>query len=166
MYSKNFQVDFVRRTQKILSDLQKHTEHEVTLLLNCLYGLMIYPLEFMSTNKPQSLHNFQAIIQKELKDYVERSEPPIGKKNPKPYSSCLRNAIAHGDFIIEKDTKDSSEIEQIIFEDRTPGKDSDGTPHPPHCIIHIPVTKLQNFAQTVANEYLRIISPPDAVQDN
>lgn len=166
MYSKNFQVDFVRRTQKILSDLQKHTEHEVTLLLNCLYGLMIYPLEFMSTNKPQSLHNFQAIIQKELKDYVERSEPPIGKKNPKPYSSCLRNAIAHGDFIIEKDAKESNEIEQIIFEDRTPGKDSEGNSHPPHCIIHIPITDLRNFAQIVANEYLRIIFPPDAVQNN
>ena len=166
MYSKNFQVDFARRPQQILSDLQKHTEHEVTLLLNCLYGLMIYPLEFMSTNKPQSLHNFQAIIQKELKDYVERSEPPIGKKNPKPYSSCLRNAIAHGDFIIEKDAKESNEIEQIIFEDRTPGKDSEGNPHPPHCIIHIPITDLRNFAQIVSNEYLRIISPPDAVQNN
>ena len=75
MYPQNFQVDFVCRTQKILSDLQKHTEYEVTLLLNCLYGLMIYPLEFMSTNKPQSLHNFQTIIQENLKDYVERSHP-------------------------------------------------------------------------------------------
>lgn len=166
MYTKNFQTDFVHRTQKILSDLPEHTEYEVTLLLNCLYGLMVYPLEFLSANKPKCLPNFQTMIQEKLKDYVTDSVPPYGKKTCKPYSSCLRNAIAHGDFSIEKDDENSTVIELIEFQDRNPGKDPEGNPHPAHCIIRISITDLQNFAQIVANEYLRIISPPDAVQNN
>lgn len=51
---KDFKKDFVLRTREIIETTDKETKYDVTLLLNCLLGLLAYPIESLSDLRSDS----------------------------------------------------------------------------------------------------------------
>lgn len=99
---KNQEYDFINRTKTIIEqyeklEIDKGDKFEVTLLLNCLVGLLILPQQNWFNSLPHDL-----VSQKEW-GIDEKHISTIKKgetKNVKDVARHLRNSIAHYNFKI------------------------------------------------------------------
>ncbi len=140
-YEKQTHVAFINRTLQLLTQYQtlirgkvpKSEQYEVTLLINCLLGLLIVPNERCFSNIP--------VLQlKDLKDwgilpeYLQDSTTQV--LNLRQLVRCLRNTTAHGGVT---PIGNGSEITALSFEDENGFKAT------------IPVGQLEHFALTLAS---------------
>lgn len=100
---KDFEVDFVKRTLKIINEYNGN--YEITMLVNCSVGLIILPKESDILNNNKYLN-----VNRDLTDIRK------GKcKDNEDFVRHLRNAIAHC-HIQQKSCRGS--ITNLIFTDR------------------------------------------------
>jgi hypothetical protein len=109
--------DFVERTKKIIEQYDSLTipekdKFEVTLLLNCLVGLLILPQQNWYDNLPSEIISQKEWgITPEHISFIKRGET----KNIKDISRHLRNSVAHYRF--KAFDNSSNKISRIKFED-------------------------------------------------
>lgn len=138
MEMKTFNVDFVQRTKQIINEYCNDScKYEVTLLINCLLGLISLPT--VNTGSDESVF-IQEYIEKlsNLKAINRQSE------EGKTFRS-LKNALSH--MYIEPRNEDGK-INKIIFKDKIPGRDCF------HTELEFTVESLREFALFVADKYL------------
>ena len=72
----NFKKDFVERTIKILGDCSRYTEHDITLLLNCLLGMVTFPIEIQKnkTNKKTKQYKIDCVNKMKELSKIEKIE--------------------------------------------------------------------------------------------
>lgn len=142
---KNFKRDFVERTIKVLNQNYNDTRYEVTLLLNCLLGMVTLPIEEKKDIKNNDIvDRFQDDCAEKLKELAIKVKSKI--KNNKLLFRNIRNSIAH--LKIETNPQ-NNEIETIELKNLNKGNKGIETLY-----ILISVKNLKIFAEYVANEYL------------
>lgn len=141
----DFRVDFVDRTIEIIDKLSDKTDYEVTLLINCLFGLIVIPTEVdyrkLNANYKEDFVNFCTM---KLNQYST-----VTRRNSKrQLARCMKNALSH--LNIETTSKDCI-ISSVIFKDKL----KDATEY--HTIIEFTVDDLKHFALDMARHYSDII---------
>lgn len=139
----DFNIDFVRRT---LYNINHHEgiKYEVTFLLNCLCGLVNLPIEIKKDDCTKEIDDFKEKCVKKLASLCSKSD--FYERQYFETFSDIRNSIAHFNIKIPKDGKKIDKIKlkaysnnKVVFR------------------ITISVENLKEFAQFVANEYLKIV---------
>ena len=138
MQMKEFDRDFVERTKWIIENVK--CPYEVTLLLNCMLGLVNLPIEQTGNNDGdeafksacvQKLDKMGVVIKKNInKDKVFRSP---------------KNAVSHLHIC---PTSMGDSIEKIILSDMLEKNAQ------PHTQLEFTVDQLREFAQFVADKHL------------
>ena len=111
--------DFIYRTKMIIEqyenlEIPKNEKFEVTLLLNCLVGLLILPQQVWYDGLPDTtLKEENWGIKEEDILFIKNGEA----KNIKNISRHLRNSVSHYRF--KAFDNESKEISHIKFEDFT-----------------------------------------------
>lgn len=136
-YNK-FENDFVKRTIKIINDLYYTYENNVTLLINCLIGLISYATEQTSPDDIQ----FKSLYISKLNELGVIQKSTDDEKTFR----TIKNALSH--MYIEPHSHER-EITHICF--------SDNPPHSKKChtIIEFKIEQLKDFALFVADEHLK-----------
>lgn len=117
---KNQEFDFVNRTKTIIEqydklELAKAEKFEVTLLLNCLVGLLILPQQNWFNNLPTDLVSQEEWgIRESDVSFMKNGET----KTVKNIARHLRNSISHYRFKAFENS--SNDISSIKFEDYDP----------------------------------------------
>ena len=139
----NFKKEFVERTMDIIDNCSHATDYEVTLLLNCLLGLVTLPIENEKNNDTNESQIFKDICVNKLDELSSSFKVKDGEE--KNIFRNIRNAIAHLNIKIEnspyKNKIDS--VTLINYKDKTITLE-----------FTIKVDKLKEFAKFVANEYI------------
>ena len=137
-----FDKQFVERTKNIVETLCKDDyEHDVSLLLNCLLGLVSLPTE---RSKYTDI-KFKATCVAKL----QSMGVIVSSTDDNKTFRTLKNAISH--MYIEP-LNDHGEIQSIIFEDR------ENRDQPAHTKLKFTVTQLKEFALFVADKHLERIA--------
>lgn len=111
---ENFQYDFVFRTRQIVQDIPADYCYDVTLLLNCLLGLMAYPIEVKKVDSMRNDNTRQFICL--CVDKARNLDTDIvPRRGEKSFFKALRNAIAHG-YITPHPS--GSKVSSITLQDR------------------------------------------------
>lgn len=137
MQMNEFDRDFVERTKWIIQNVD--CKYEVTLLLNCMLGLVNLPIEQTgNTNGDKGFKN--ACVQKleEMNVIKEKADKSRLFRSP-------RNAVSHL-HICPTSTGDS--IEKIILSDMVEKNAQ------PHTQLEFTVEQLREFALFVADKHL------------
>ena len=121
-FYKQQEFDFIDRTKKIIKQYdnlvvpKEEEKYEVTLLLNCMVGLLILPQQNWFNNLPTDLitNKSWGIDEAEIKVIKDR-ELKDEDKTVANIARHLRNSIAHYRFEAFNNSKD--EINSIKFED-------------------------------------------------
>lgn len=116
---KNQEVDFINRTKTIIEQydnfqIAEKEKYEVTLLLNCLVGLLILPQQHWFETLPTELVSKKewGIDQNHIST-IKKGET----KNVKDVARHIRNSVAHYNFkVFENKSKDISSIKFEDFE--------------------------------------------------
>jgi hypothetical protein len=111
MEQRAIEKDFVQNTLHILQNY--HGPYGVTLLVNCLLGLIVLPREkdYNHISEKESVHfNDLGIEDEDIRSWGE------GERTAARFIKCMRNSIAH--IQIESITKDG-EIESLLFTDNS-----------------------------------------------
>lgn len=150
---EKFQYDFVFRTRQIVQDIPADYCYDVTLLLNCLLGLMAYPIEvenIKETIKHKEDPNFDNV--KKFTSSCVKKARDLGtgiktERDDVKFFTALRDAIAHG-YITPHPS--DSKASKITLEDR-PYRN-------PHSDFEITFTipALKELALYIADQYLTI----------
>lgn len=156
---KDFNKDFVNRTLYILNNHYDKVEYEVTLLLNCLCGLVTLPIKIEKNEYKMKTDLFKEKCVKKLAslclstNFYER-----------PYYitfTDIRNSIAHFNFkISNKDKK----IEKIKLRAYSNVDNKIGNKLKKLKVVFsitIFVENLKEFAEFVAMEYLNCLEGKD-----
>lgn len=168
--------DFIKRTLEIIdqyeelvrSRMPEPQQFEVTLLLNCLLGLLIYPQQLAGDNAARRFDNWLT------NDYVERIGPEWGigpkvvispgyKNVTKPEKGerritleeltmrnlvrQMRNNVAHAGFEVDPSSM-TGRITVLEF------KDPEKEDRPGGFHLVIPVDRLETFVRKFANSAL------------
>ncbi|MBR1385485.1 MAG: hypothetical protein IJ568_01500 [Bacilli bacterium] len=142
---KNFKVEFVERTLKIIKDDKLKTEYEVTLLLNCLLGMITLPIETTKDEKSkQIIEDYKTNCINELK-LLAKIEI-INEQDDNAFRS-IRNSIAHLEIT---PINSNGVISSVKFKDYNDSNKK-------VLSLTIEVNNLKKFAIYVAEEYLKII---------
>lgn len=119
---KQQEFDFVDRTQKIIEQyesigLAEDEKYDVTLLINCLTGLLILPQQHWFSNLPKEIvTNEKWGISETDISFIKSGE----LKNVEEVSRHIRNSIGHYNYQIFSDEKEKlSSIEFLDFQDHT-----------------------------------------------
>jgi hypothetical protein len=148
-YKEVYEIEFITRTQKIINDYNKRKSgYKLTLLLNCLVGLIILPDQRMGFGKPP------------LWD-IEINQIPLfqtAKINPKWSSNTkhtlaqflrkLRNGIAHQHI---NPINRNNHFVGVKIWNVTPQNITD-------CEVEFNRHSLHEFANFIADQYLHHIS--------
>ena len=141
----DFRVDFVDRTIEIIDKLSEKTDYEVTLLINCLFGLIVIPTEVdyrkLNANYKEDFVNFCTMKLNQYSTVTKR-------KSRRQLARCMKNALSH--LNIDTVPKDC-EISAVIFKDKL----KDATEF--HTEIEFTVDDLKHFALDMAYHYSDII---------
>lgn len=115
---KNQELDFINRTKAIIKQydsfqIVEKEKFEVTLLLNCLVGLLILPQQHWFDSLPTVI-----VSQKEwgINPNHISSIKEGETKNIKDIARHLRNSIAHYEFVAFDNS--SNQISSIKFKDK------------------------------------------------
>lgn len=139
MEMKNFNKEFVQRTKEIVTDLcQDDFKYDVTLLLNCLLGLVSLPTE----RTARGVDIFQTDCVKKLKDMGVVMKSTSDEQTFR----TVKNALSH--MYIEP-CNEGGNIEQIILKDRI------SRTAPVHTELKFSVENLKEFALYVADKHLK-----------
>ncbi|MGN1305856.1 MAG: HEPN family nuclease, partial [Oscillospiraceae bacterium] len=136
-YTK-FEKDFVERTIKIINDLYDPYENNVTLLINCLIGLISYATE----QTPNDDEQFKKAYLLKLNKLGVIKEATDDEKTFR----TIKNALSH--MYVETHSQEH-EITQICLKDKKPNSSEY------HTIIEFKVEQLKDFALFVADEHLK-----------
>lgn len=138
MQMNEFDRDFVERTKWIIQNVD--CKYEVTLLLNCMLGLVSLPIE--KTGNSDGDKGFKnACVQKLVEMNVIKKNTSEGNK----VFRSPRNAVSHL-HICPTSTGDS--IEKIILSDMVEKNAQ------PHTQLEFTVEQLREFALFVADKHL------------
>jgi hypothetical protein len=114
MQYDDFNKDFVERTLKIMEAY--NGEYKVTLLINCLTGLLILPKEKCYANIPddpiQDLTDDWGV----KKEHIKQVRCECCGYNLKNVVRCLRNSVAHMKIKAHSEGEDN-EITMLEFKD-------------------------------------------------
>jgi hypothetical protein len=139
--------DFIDRTKKIIKQydevkLPKDEKFEVTLLLNCLVGLLILPQQNWFEDLPTSIVTQKEWgIKEEHISFIKQGET----KNVKDIAKHLRNSIAHYHFMAFENK--SHDISSIKFEDYDSQKNKTFE-------AIIPVISIRQFTERLTNTFI------------
>lgn len=140
---KNFKRDFVKRTIEILDKNYENTEYEVTLLLNCLLGMVSLPIEDKKSSKDNHVVQFENDCVQKLKQLSIKFQ---SNDSTDQLFRNIRNSICH--MHIEPSAYQGY-IENINFRNFSNGNKGKLT-----FWVIISVENLREFANYVAKEYL------------
>ncbi|KAA6321365.1 hypothetical protein EZS27_028975 [termite gut metagenome] len=122
MEYNNSQSDFITRTKEIIKQYErgqipKEEKYEITLLLNCLVGLLIIPQQKWYKELPTEIisERIWGIDPDNISAQCKSGKKQ--KKTVKNIATHLRNSIAHYSFGMCKGS--SGKIDKIKFEDFT-----------------------------------------------
>lgn len=153
MSSYNAETDFITRTKTLLeqydqnnSTRQSGDTYDVTLLLNCLIGLVIIPRERYTNKIPKIEVDGDWGIAKHIQ--VIKG----GKKTLKETVRHIRNSIAHGK--VTPISEDSESITHVEFIDCHKCNNCGGEET---FKAKIPIAELKNFSIKFADTMLAII---------
>ncbi len=95
-----FEIDFVKRTIEIWEKLSNKTEYEVTLLINCLFGLIVIPTEHNYVF--EDYEKYKEFFIKQLKQYASfwPEEPDDDR-----LVRCMKNALSHLNIVTESENR-------------------------------------------------------------
>lgn len=153
MEYKDFYFDFVTRTIEILSS--EKTEYDVTLLINCLFGLIVIPTEYKYY--PGTYKKYK---EKCLEKIIQYSLNPLEKdcEDEQDLVKCIKNSLSHLTFQVGSD---GGKITTIKFRNKKYYKKINGVScknkNGKVTEIEFTVDKLRGFALDMANYYLDII---------
>jgi len=136
---RNQDYDIVARTRKIIEQYEKlgpDERYEVTLLLNCLLGLLIIPKERYLEEIPD---NINLLTNWGIRD--EFIEKPTRKITNKDFIRHLRNAVAHYHIRV---CGEGQNIKNIWFWDSG-------------FKVNIPVSNLKKFVVSLSDYYFEIV---------
>ncbi len=142
----DFKTDFVKRTIKIWEKLSHETEYEVTLLINCLFGLIIIPTENNKIfNDDEKSKEYKKYFIGQLKQYASSWQ-----KEKKDYQlvNCMKNALSHLNIDTEPDPE-NGKIKFVKFKDKKGRKATEF-----HTEIKFAIGNLKIFARNIANYFL------------
>lgn len=140
----DFEKEFVERTKIIIeSELRGDFYYEVTLLINCLLGLVSLPTEMTARKEIEFM---EAYIKKleELGVKVDNIEKNEDKRRKQIFRT-IKNAVSH--FNMEVLNK-YGDIDRVVFRDRE-YKDQ-----PYHTELIFDVSQLKEIALFVADKHL------------
>lgn len=111
---KKFRYDFVFRTRQIVQDIPADYCYDVTLLLNCLLGLMAYPIEVKKADVDgdDNALKFTSSCVKKARDLGTDIKT---ERDDVKFFTALRDAIAHG-YITPHPS--GSKVSSITLQDR------------------------------------------------
>jgi len=145
---KQQEFDFVNRTQKIIEQydqlkLEESENFNVTLLINCLTGLLILPQQHWFTNLPKEIITIKKWgISVEDISFIKDGE----SKNPENIARHLRNSIAHYNYkIFSDEEKKLSTIEFLDFTDNTKEKST--------FKCNLKIKQLRSFVEKLSNTF-------------
>ena len=107
-FNSDFEIEFIKRTKDILNDYKG--EHDVSILLNCLLGLLIIPKEQCFKLFPETALDGSWGI-KEI-NVISHTLPSLNHKN---VITKMRNPLAHLRF---RPVPIKGKVESISFKDR------------------------------------------------
>ena len=139
MEMPRFRRDFVVRTKEILENAgNEDFEYDVTLLINCLQGLICLPIE---SNKNEKAFSEICVDKLRKLDVIEKecTDDKLYKR--------VRNEVAHMHI---DPCNENGYINKIVLRDKKPGKGREY-----HTILSFTVPQLKEFALFVADEYLK-----------
>lgn len=148
-YRNDFEVEFVKRTIDLIDLLSDSTNMEVTLLINCLYGLIVIPTE--KRYSAEKFRKYQKFCIAQINQYAKSIKlHNINNSNntDKQLVKCMKNALSHLHIEIASDL---GQIAMVKFRDK--GK----TDLEYHTELEFTVENLKNYALEIANAYLQII---------
>ncbi|MBK9123484.1 MAG: hypothetical protein IPM16_10265 [Chloroflexi bacterium] len=164
--------DFIKRTLEIIDQYEKlaravpppENQYEVTLLLNCLLGLLVYPQQLAGDNHESRFEGWLTSdlfvdVHKEWGlDPEDLISPEYKLNNKRPRTEFaitvdqltmrnlvrqLRNTIAHARFSDPK-REESGHITHVEF------KDDDDPERPGGFHLRLPVERLEAFVRKLA----------------
>lgn len=137
-----FDKEFVERTKRIVeTQCNDESDYNVTLLLNCLMGLVSLPTE-RTTSKDTSF--MEACVNKlNCLGVIKEST-----SDDKTFRT-VKNALSH--MYVEPKNKDGF-IETVVLQDRI-SRSADA-----HTELHFKIDQLKSFALFVANKHLERFS--------
>lgn len=139
MEMKNFEKDFVQRTKEIVvRDCNVSNEYDVTLLINCLCGLVSLPTE----NTDNSEEEFISEVVGKLK---EMSVIKLQTEDEKTFRA-LKNALSHMHITVGNEM---GKIVKVGFKDKFPRSIEY------HTEFEFSVENLKEFALFVADMHLK-----------
>lgn len=133
----DFKRDFVERTKKII-EKTTDCEYEVTLLINCLMGLVNLPTE--KTTKQNTV-----FIQTCVNELHRINAVTMDSGDANKTFRALRNAVSHMHI---KPANSGNQIDKVLFSDIT------GRTGNIHTELTFSVEQLREYALFVANAYL------------
>lgn len=110
---RGFVKDFFERTKKIIENSESYG-CEVTLLCNCLTGLLVFP--------EQKFYDEMRTISLTDENYKKLKSGLIGKERPSDVEGIfrrMRNAVSHCNIKFESETayKNDTQIKYVLFYD-------------------------------------------------
>ncbi len=147
---KKFNKGFVKRTSEILNEYEPITEYNVTLLLNCLIGLIVFPIEELKDEHDKITNQFKSDCVNKLKELSGDTfkVTPNSVDDDKIFRN-IRNSVAH--INVELKSKENI-IDKVIFINKQKGRKGDTTLE-----YALSVSDLKKFALYIATEYLNRI---------
>lgn len=150
MYYYHQEFDFVYRTKQIIEQYEKfnidnHEKFEVTLLINCLVGLLIIPNQHWFNKLPETeISEVEWGINLDQILFIRHGET----KNVKVVATHLRNSISHYHFKLL--ALNDINIDEIELSDYLPmNRGGALTFH-----TSMPITSLWKFADRLSQEFL------------
>ena len=147
--------DFVERTKHILNHYEQinlkeinDEKYEITLFMNCLMGLVVFPQQIWFDNVPEdSLEKNWYIKNEHIKDISG------DKRTLKNFARHIRNSVAHGNFYpLSADKGKTKKITHLRFLDY-----SDDSKTTITLDAKIPVQTMKKFTLKFADTMLEIM---------
>lgn len=155
---KDFKKDFVNRTIDILNRCETNTEYNVTLLLNCLMGLIVQPIEDKKRQKNQDIMQYKSDCVNKLKELSGNTfEASLNSMDDEIFRN-IRNSIAH--LNVELGCFKGT-INKVSFSNKKNGNVGKET-----LKYTLSVNDLKEFALFVATEYLNRFLETDKGENN
>lgn len=160
MEYKDFNIDFVERTKEILEKLSNKTDFDVTLLINCLFGLIVIPTESQDLLNDKQKDEYKKYFIEQLNRHIS---PGQNKVNDDQSVRFMRNALSHLHFQVGSDGGNISMVKfiDIDFYKKNNKKKKNRVPYnkpKADTEIELTVDDLREFAHEMATKFLKMIS--------
>lgn len=147
---KDFNKDFVNRTIKLLKRKDDEKDLEVTLLLNCMLGMVVLPIERYKNDKEKVIiNNYMIKCVKKLKQLAGQTfkTDPENESETKIFCN-IRNSIAHLNVTM---SSYKGQIEKVTLKNYKTGNKRKET-----LSYTLSIDNLREFAIYIAEEYLKL----------